>query len=406
MKKPILNTLVQIGGKVVTVLLSLVTTAILTRRLGVNVYGNYMLITSIFLLFDSLADFGTKVMGVREASKKKENERINIYIQVAWFRLMASLLAFLGGLALIFFWPGLKLVQWEALIALSMISFTSMAGSLEVIFQTEMRMDLKVWMDILFPLIFVVMLLVWPGRINLVWVFGVYLGARILSLGLGWNLVKRVIGKIKFKKWNKDFFKNFLKEAWPMGIYMILFSGYDRAVDSILIKQFIGSEKLAFYGLAYKVYGNLIQPAYFFVNSIFPMMSTKETNKKSLFWKSTGLMFLGILVITPTIYFLSPWIIRTLAGNEFGESIFILRILLVAMVFAYISHLVGFTIIARGEQKQILVIGLVSLLVNIIGNLIAIPRFGIEGAAWVTVVTEAIAAGLMVMSLIRTPQSR
>ncbi|MDD4937911.1 MAG: flippase [Candidatus Shapirobacteria bacterium] len=401
MKKPILNTLVQVGGKAVTVLLSLVTTGILTRRLGVSVYGNYMLITSIFLLFDSLADFGTKVIGVREASKKQEGERINIYIQVAWFRLVASLLAFLGGLMLIIFWPGLATMRWEALIALSMISFTAIAGSLEIIFQTEMRMDLKVWMDILFPLIFVVMLLVWPGAINLIWVFGVYLGARILSLGLGWNLVKKIIGKIKFKKWNKDFFKSFIKEAWPMGIYMILFSGYDRAVDSIFIKQFMGAEKLAFYGLAYKIYGNLIQPAYFFVNSIFPMMSTKETDKKSLFWKSTGLMILGIVVVTPTVYLLSPWIIRVLAGNEFGESVLILRILLVAMVFAYISHLVGFTVIAKGGQKQILIIGLVSLVVNIVGNLIAIPKFGIAGAAWVTVITEAVASGLMILVLIR-----
>ncbi|MFA5532098.1 MAG: flippase [Candidatus Shapirobacteria bacterium] len=399
MKKPILNTLVQVGGKVVTVLLSLVTTGILTRRLGVSVYGNYMLIVSIFLLFDSLADFGTKVIGVREASRESGEERKNIYIQVAWVRLIASLLAFLGGLGLIIFWSGLRTVQWEALIALSMISFTAMAGSLEIIFQTEMRMDLKVWMDILFPLTFVIMLLIWPGTINLIWVFGVYLGARILSLGLGWNLIKKIIGKIKFKKWDKAFLKSFIKEAWPMGIYMILFSGYDRAVDSILIKQFIGSEKLAFYGLAYKIYGNLIQPAYFFVNSIFPMMSIKETNKKSLFWKSTGLMLLGILVVAPTIYFLSPWIIRILAGNEFGESVLILRILLVAMVFAYISHLVGFTVIARGGQKQILIIGLVSLTVNIVGNLIAIPRFGIVGAAWVTVATESIAAGLMIINL-------
>jgi len=399
MKKPILNTLVQVGGKVVTVLLSLVTTGILTRRLGVSVYGNYMLIVSIFLLFDSLADFGTKVIGVREASRESGEERKNIYIQVAWVRLIASLLAFLGGLGLIIFWSGLRTVQWEALIALSMISFTAMAGSLEIIFQTEMRMDLKVWMDILFPLTFVIMLLIWPGTINLIWVFGVYLGARILSLGLGWNLIKKIIGKIKFKKWDKAFLKSFIKEAWPMGIYMILFSGYDRAVDSILIKQFIGSEKLAFYGLAYKIYGNLIQPAYFFVNSIFPMMSIKETNKKSLFWKSTGLMLLGILVVAPTIYFLSPWIIRTLAGNEFRESVLILRILLVAMVFAYISHLVGFTVIARGGQKQILIIGLVSLTVNIVGNLIAIPRFGIVGAAWVTVATESIAAGLMIINL-------
>ncbi|MFA6361737.1 MAG: polysaccharide biosynthesis C-terminal domain-containing protein, partial [Candidatus Shapirobacteria bacterium] len=312
------------------------------------------------------------------------------------------LLAFLGGLLLIIFWSGFATVKLEALVALSMISFTVMAGSLEVIFQTEMRMGLKVLMDILFPLTFVATLLLWNGKITLLWIFGVYLGARILSLSLGWNLIKKIIGKIKIKIWDKKFIMSFFKQTWPMGIYMILFSGYDRAVDSILIKQFIGAEKLAFYGLAYKIYGNLIQPAYFFVNSIFPIMSARDTNKKSLFVKSTWLMLLGILLVAPTIYWLSPWIIKVLAGNEFGESLIILRILLIAMIFAYISHLVGFTLIAKGGQKQILIIGLVSLIINIIGNLIAIPRFGIEGAAGVTVLTEMVASVLMIMTLKKT----
>jgi O-antigen/teichoic acid export membrane protein len=260
-------------------------------------------------------------------------------------------------------------------------------------------MGLKVWMDILFPLIFVLLLLVWPEKVTLLWVFLVYLGARILSLGLGWTLIKKILGEVKIKWWNKEAIKSFLKQTWPMGIYMILFSGYDRAVDSMLIRQFIGPEQLAYYGLAYKIYGNLIQPAYFFVNSIFPIMSAKETNRRSLFFKSTGLIILGMVVVAPTVYWLSPWIIQVLAGSAFGESVVVLRILLVAMIFAYISHLVGFTLIAKGGQKQILVIGLVSLVVNIIGNLIAIPHFGINGAAWVTVLTEGVASGLMIIAL-------
>ena len=140
---------------------------------------------------------------------------------------------------------------------------------------------------------------------------------------------------------------------------MILFSGYDRAVDSVLIKQIIGVTDLAYYGLAYKIYGNLIQPAYFLINSVFPLLSGKTENKRKLFWQTTGLMFLGALIVAPMIYLLSPVIIEVLAGGEFVASIKILRILLVAMVFAYLGHLVGFTLIAKGKQKLILFIGII-----------------------------------------------
>ena len=396
LKKPIINTLVQVGGKIITVLLSLVTTAILTRKLGVSVYGSYLLITSVWLLLDSAVDFGSKVIGVKEASSKNFTERNEVYVQVAWFRCLASLLFFIVGLGVILFWPGFDGLEIEALTSLLMIGFTAMAGSLEIIFQTEMRMDLKVWGDIVFPLIFVVFLWFTKDEISLFWVFGVYLGARILSLGLGLSLVKKITNKIKLVSIDKSFLKNFLKETWPMGVYMILFSGYDRAVDSVLIKQISGVTDLAYYGLAYKIYGNLIQPAYFLINSVFPLMSGKTENKKKLFWQTTGLMFLGALIVAPTIYLLSPVIIKVLAGGEFVASIKILRILLVAMVFAYLGHLVGFTLIAKGKQKLILFIGIISLIVNIGGNLLFIPRFGIVGAAWVTVVTEAVAGLLMV----------
>jgi O-antigen/teichoic acid export membrane protein len=401
MKKPIWNTLVQVMGKVVAVGLSLVTTAILTRKLGVEVYGSYMLIGSIWLLLDSAADFGTKVIGVRESSRKEGLDRKNIYLQVAWFRLAASLLMFLVGVGIILFWSGFDGMEVEALVGLLMIGFTAIAGSLEIIFQTEMRMDLKVWMDVLFPLIFVVWLLFWKDSVSLVGVFGVYLVARIISLVVGLNLVGKLLGKFKIIKPSKTFWLKFLKESWPMGVYMILFSGYDWAVDSILIKQLIGVKELAYYGLAYKIYGNLIQPAYYLINSVFPMLSSKKNNRKTLFWQTGVLMFLGAVVVSGVVYFLSPWIIKVLSGNEFEKSVIVLRILLVAMVFAYLGHLVGFTLIALGKQKQVLLVGLVSLIVNIGGNLLLIPSLGINGAAWVTVLTEGLAAVLMTGMLIK-----
>ncbi len=401
LKKPIWNTLIQVLGKGVTIALSLVTTAILTRKLGAEVYGSYMLITSIWLLWDAAADFGSKVIGVREAANNEGEKRKNIYIQVAWFRLMVSLLMFIVGVIFILSWNGFKGMEWEALLGLAMIGFTAMAGNLEIIFQTEMRMEVKVWMDILFPLLFVVWLWISGGQINLMGVFGVYLITRIISLIVGLGLVGKIIGKVKIIKPDWNFAKKFLKETWPMGVYMILFSGYDRAVDSILIRQLIGVRDLAFYGLAYKIYGNLVQPAYFLINSVFPMLSSKENDRKKLFKQTAVLMFLGAVVVFGMVYFLAPWIINVLSGSEYGKSVEVLRILLVAMIFAYAGHLVGFTLIAKGKQKAVLIVGIISLLVNVIGNLILIPSLGINGAAWITALTELVATSLMAVMLVK-----
>lgn len=407
-KRPILNTVAQVAGKTITVLISLVTTGILTRKLGVEVYGSFTLVTSVFLLLDSLADFGIKIIGVRETSTEKSENKKELFEQLIWLRLMSTGVAFVLGIILIFLWSGFAPIRGEALVALSMIWFTSLAGSMEIIFQSKLKMELKVFMDVAFPLIFLIVLWFWPGLVNLLWVFLTYLFARVLSLVVGSKFLGDIGFNLKIKKINWIIITRLLKESWPMGVYLIVFAGYDRAIDSMLIQKYVGLAAVAWYGLAYKIYSSLVQPAYFFVNSIFPLLSAdhQESEKefglewKKRLFKTSALLLVGsVFLVIPVIYFMAPWIIQVLAGNQYAASAGVLRILLIALFFSYIEHLIGFTLISRGGQKEILWFGLIALVFNLGGNLWAIPRFGIYGAAWVTVLTEALACSLMSFKL-------
>ncbi len=399
LKKSLLNTWVQIIAKGITILISLVTTGLLIRKLGATGYGSYTLVASVLLLLDSISDFGTKVMGVKEAAGKEGKERNQLFIQVAWARLLTTLVAFILGIVLIFAWGGFAEIKGEVFVALMMIWFTSIAGSLEIIFQTELRMELKVVMDIIFPLIFLIILLFWNSPITLMWVFGVYLIARILSLSLGWKLLKKVLANFKIEIFNKKFIFDFLKASWPMGVYMLIFTGYDRAVDSLMIDKFRGVEQVAFYGLAYKIYSNMVQPVYYFVNSIFPILSGKLGDKIVLFKRSLAIVLGSLVVIIPLAYLLAPLMIKILAGSGYESSVTVLRILLIPLFFSYINHLLGFTLIAKGGQKKLLFLGIITLVFNFIGNLIIIPKFGIIGAAWVTGFTEGLACLLTILAL-------
>lgn len=406
MKRSLLNTWIQIIAKGITILISLVTTGLLTRKLGATVYGSYALVTSVLLLLDSISDFGTRVMGVKEAAGKEGVERNQLFMQATWARLITTLIAFVLGIILIFSWSGFAIIKTEVFIALMMIWFTSIAGSLEIIFQTELRMGLKVIMDILFPLIFLILLLVWRNPITLAWVFAGYLVARILSLTIGWKLVKRVLGSFKLESFDKKYILNFLKISWPMGIYLLVFTGYDRAVDSLMIDRFIGIKEVAFYALAYKIYANMVQPAYFFINSIFPILSSKSNNKKSLFKYSSLIIIGALLFIVPISYFLAPLMIQILAGNGYEPSVTVLRILLIPLIFSYFNHLFGFTLIAKGGQKQMLILAIITLVFNFIGNWVMIPKYGIVGAASVTGFTEALACLLTIIALKKKTNSR
>jgi O-antigen/teichoic acid export membrane protein len=389
LKKSIWNTIVQIAGKGVTVLISLFTTGIITRKLGVTNYGYFILVTSMFVFLDALSDFGEKTIGIREVSKGEK-----VMGNLLKMKLITTGLSWILGMATIWIWNGFAGIRIEATVALTMVWLTSLFGVGEIIFQSKLIMEKKVLVDVLFPLLFLVALALWRGQVNLMWVFVVYLGARIVSMVPGWLMVKNYKelnpSVLRIPSLDKGGLKNLWNQTWPMGIFLIMFAAYDRMVDSMMIQHFIGANEVAFYGLAYKIYGVLIQPAYFYVNSIFPIMSSKQGGKKRIFVISLGLIALGMAAIIGGVTILAPWMINVLAGSQYASAAAVLRILVWGCAFTYFGHLIGFTLIARGGQKKMLMVGIMGLIFNVVANLILIPRQGMYGAARVTVATEAL----------------
>ena len=386
LRKSVQSTGVQLIGKVITTLISLVTIRLLTGKLGVTGYGNFTLMTSVFLLFDAMADLGTRVIGVREMAQAKNEEEVKkIWVHIFWLRIMLVRVVFLVGLGFTWWYPGFALIRGEALVVLLMLWGTMVAGSLEVIWQYRLKLEVKTIVDVLFPCLFLGWL-VGGFQVDLLTVVTVYLVARWLSLLVG---VATVYGFLKNVVWklDKTLLKRLLIESWPMGLYLLLFTGYDKAIDSLLIQHYWGVAQVAWYGLAYKIYSNLIMPAYFFMASVFPLLS-KHEEQREVYNKSRFILLAMILAGAPLIYFGAPLAVQVLSRNEYLASIGILRILIVALFFSYLNHLNGFWLISRGKQRFMLKLGLVVILVNILGNVLFIPRFGMVAGAWMTVVSE------------------
>lgn len=392
LRKSLENTAVQIMGKAVMVIISLVTTGILTRKLGATGYGGFVLISSLFVFLDSLADFGTKTIGVREVSRSPEKDLMGHIFNL---RMTMTTISFTLGLLAVWGWSGLADFRWEATVALVMIFLTSVGGFMEIIFQSKLRMELKVMMDITFPLTFLIGLWKWSGEITLLWVMTAYVVARAVSLVVGWWLVSG-IEKVEFRKLNWTKVKTIWDSSWPMGLFLIIFAAYDKAIDSLMIQHFLGPLEVAWYGLAYKIHGVMLQPAYYFVNSIFPILSTKDGKTPGLMKKSLFILLVMVGGGMVLVWTLAPWMIFVLGGAEFAPSVMVLRTLVFAMFFSYIGHLIGFALIAEGGQKQMLKLGLVALVLNLSLNILLIPRYGMMAAAWVTVFTEMIDCMMMV----------
>ena len=392
LKRLALNTAVQTLGRAIMVGVALLTTGVLTRKLGVVGYGNFLLIGSLGVFFDTLADFGTTIMGVREASKEEsETGKRKVWSSVAVLRLQMALISFSLAVTVTFLWPDFATIRIEAILAWLMLLFTSVAGSLGIVWQTRLRMEKKVVAEVMFPGLFLVALWLHQGEISLLWVFGIYLLARIISLGYAWYVAR---GSISFKERDKELIKKILRLSWPMGVYLLIFSAYDRAADSLMIRRMLGENEVAWYGLAYKIYAVLVQPAYFLVSGVFPTLSAKKETKK-VFELTAGLLLIAVGLVISVSWILAPWIIKVLAGEGYEMAAVVLRILVFALLFSYLGHLVGFTLIAKEGQEEMSKLSLLVLVFNLVANLIFIPVFGLKGAAGVTVATEALSLCFM-----------
>ncbi|MHB8464574.1 MAG: oligosaccharide flippase family protein [Acidimicrobiales bacterium] len=83
-------------------------------------------------------------------------------------------------------------------------------------------------------------------------------------------------------------------------------------------------------------------------------------------------------------------LMRNLLGPAFVPAAPLLAVLALAMIPHYLNSWAGNLLIAIGFVRHVVVVQGGLAAVNVIGNLIAIPRYGPRGAAWMTVISECV----------------
>ena len=390
------NTIIQIIGRGVVIGFTIITTALLTRRLGVAGYGDYVFITVFVMFFHSIADWGTGIISVREASKDKSLEK-KIYGNSLILRLVLATSSFLIISSLVLLLPQFSGLILPVIIASTLLFFWSLRTSCQIIFQTKLRFDQHVLVEIFSSGLFV-LFLVWVLNFSsdLSWIFLVLSFSGLLAAILALFLARRLTDF----DFQPDFklMKRIFSEALPTGALLLLFSIYNR-IDIFLLQSIKGAEPVGIYGLAYKVHDNLILGAAFLANSFFPVISKYgkigELEKRfepmrEIYQKLFDVLLMAGLAMVAFVLIFSPLIIQIIGGQEFSASVLALRILVLGTFIAYFNYLTGYSLIALGKQKISLVVAIIALFWNIGLNFLLIPHFSYLAAAYITIATEGL----------------
>jgi len=202
---------------------------------------------------------------------------------------------------------------------------------------------------------------------------------------------KRVANGISFQ-----LNKAYIKESFLYGIKAqlsnILSFLYLR-LDIFLIGALMSPLAVGYYSVAVGIAEKLWLIPQSASTVLFPKVASEKDEKRRK--EFTPLVSRTNLFVTSlgalAVYFLSRWMILFLFSKAYLPAVRPLQILLPGIVVTSGSMALGNDLAARGKPILNAYCNMIAVIVNLGLNLIWIPKFGIEGAAWATSVSYGIA---------------
>jgi len=206
---------------------------------------------------------------------------------------------------------------------------------------------------------------------------------------------------LKFKMRNLKFKSKtailLLKDSWPIILSSAAILIYVK-IDQVMIKEMLGLDSVGQYAAAAR-----ISEVWYFIpvvlaTSFFPaIINAKKKNEKlynSRLQKLYDIMVWMAVVIAIPISFLSDWLVEILYGHQYNEAGNVLMIHIWSGVFVFLGVASTKWLICENLQIFSTMNTIIGAVINISLNYILIPKFGIAGSAWATIISYCIAGYL------------
>jgi len=373
----------EIGSRILTFVL----TVFLARHLGDISFGKYAFALSFTYLFVALIDLGLGFLITREVAKDKS--LAGKYLgNASLIRLISSVAVFL----LIVVMMNLMHYPRETTIAVYILGAYVILGSVNVLFRSIFRAFERMEYDAMVHIIERVLLFglvmslihLGYGLIEIVVVFPL---SAVFGLVLSIFLVTRKFAKPKFEL-DFGFWKEAIKEAWPFALIAVFATVYFR-IDMVILSAMKGDAAVGWYNAACNVvFGLILIPQVVHV-SLFPVLSRYFQSSRDSAIKLVTLSFKYLIIVGFPIAIgttlLAPRIISLLYGDAYMNGVVVLQILSWVFFVGCLYTILAATLNSINKQRMVALAMGISVVANILLNLLLIPRYNLVGAAIATV---------------------
>ena len=391
------NTSVQIIGKAVSTLLGLVAVAIMTRTLGVEKFGWYVTATGFLQFIGIFSDFGFTIIPAKMLSEPEFDKTKLLNNLFTWRFLTAFFFQALAPLIILLFpYPA------PVKLAVAIMSLSFFAISINNIFigycQANLKMIIQMIGEVLGRIILVLGLILISAKnygflptmgiitlASVVYTFYLWLKSPQVKFAIDMAISKAIFHKI-----------------WPTAA-AVVFNAFYLQGDRVILPLYVSQTEVGLYGAAYRILDIITQSAGMIMGIMMPLVAfawsrnlTEEFKKR--YQTSLDLVALILIPMMVGIMVLANPIMILIGGKEFAGSGRILQFLSVAILGITFGNIFGYIALAINRQRQTLWIYVSDAILTIIAYFIFIPRYGIYGAAGVSIFSE-LYAGLLLMLL-------
>ncbi|MFH2063248.1 MAG: oligosaccharide flippase family protein [bacterium] len=384
-EKVVKNTAYLVAAFVGQKVLSFVYFTIVARAVGVDGAGKYFLAVSLTTMFSIFVDLGLANVLVREVAKDRSRAG----------SLLSNVL-------------GMKVV----LAVLTVVAVSVTSRILNYHPQTQLMIAIASAVMVL-DSIHLVLYAAMRGFQNLRYEAIGVVGGQVVSIGAGLTfialglplhflVVALLCGSLANVLWSAIVLRrrfglsalNFRLEPpvvrffWRITVPFALAGIFSRVysyIDSVMLSKLISESAVGVYGVAYKIAFAFQFLPMAFAAAVYPAMSEQYAGDRSglsrIYTLSLSYLSLVVLPLAAGIGSLAPQFIGLLYGPDFNGAIVPLQVLMASLVFAFLYWPAGSLLNACDRQaRNTLAMGL-TMVVNIVLNVILIPRYGPVGAA-------------------------
>ena len=390
------QTLLLMGGRGASKLLSFLTFVLIARALGPDLYGGFTFAFTFASLLMFILSMGADPFYTREVSVGRAEAK-NLLGVVLLLKILGSVVfvsVYFSGL----FLTTKSIPAREAsLFVGSAFVFMSIAQTWTAVLITSARGGLAGFLEAsqagLFLMFIVSFIFASPtaGMAAKGFLVGQAVGA-IAGFGMVWS-----IAGLPRMRQNINTCLHTLHQTVPLALVWLVSDLYLR-INTAMLFYLRGDTETGLYGASFRLVEGVYSAAIVVCTTALPRLSLKWSHGP-VHWRKEWHHVLGMLMAVVSIpaigfTFVPDFLVHILYGPSFTGAAASLRLLGPATFVLCISYGYGIALTSLGLERRQLLIGFVALVFNVCFNLWLIPPLGGPGAALATLISAVVYVSL------------